>query len=254
MTINICLFANPTDMWEFACGWKYNTAESEAKAVSAGVLWNHLEILTWSDVMDAISYVQWCDGLSRASSVSSRAARVRTAARLSEAARRIVRLRSHRHVGRVSVCEANITGEERGDFVLDRTCFVARMVWTSVEYSQDNRRVQWWAAQLLWWVHKKTQPYEFACAIRSSDEETESSHEVTDRSESESKRHVITFTGHDVACNVCNTTQDRGLHTSLTILNDLRILGAHSFRSVSSVSSPSFQFQFSDSAPAMFNV
>ena len=88
--------------------WKgrYNTAESEAKAVSAGVLWNHLDMLTWSDVMDVISwcYVQWCDGLSRASSVSSRAARVRIAARLSEAARRIVRLRSHGEVGRISMC------------------------------------------------------------------------------------------------------------------------------------------------------
>ena len=43
--------------------------------------------------MDVISwcYVQWCDGLSRATSVSSRATRVRIAARLSEAARRIVR-------------------------------------------------------------------------------------------------------------------------------------------------------------------
>ena len=71
-----------------------NTTESEAKAVSAG----------WSDVMDVISwcYVQWCDGLARATSVSSRAARMRRA--VSEAARRIVRLRSHGEVGRVSVC------------------------------------------------------------------------------------------------------------------------------------------------------
>ena len=61
--------------------WKgrYNTAESEAKAVNAEVFWNHLDMLTWSDVMDVISwcYVQWCYGLSRASSLSSRAARVR---------------------------------------------------------------------------------------------------------------------------------------------------------------------------------
>ena len=82
----------------------YNTTESEAKAVSAGILWKHMEVLTWSDVMDVISwcYVQWCDGLSGATSVSSRAARMRRA--VSQAARRIVRLRSHGEVGRVSVC------------------------------------------------------------------------------------------------------------------------------------------------------
>ena len=39
--------------------------------------------------------------------------------------------------------EGSVIGEEGGDFVLDRTCVVARMVWTSVEYSQDNRRIQW---------------------------------------------------------------------------------------------------------------
>ena len=54
---------------------------------------------------------------------------------------------------------------------------------------------------------RKLKPDEFACAIRSSDEETESSHEVTDGGESESKRLAITFTGHDVACKVGNTTQ-----------------------------------------------
>ena len=39
--------------------------------------------------------------------------------------------------------EDNIIGEESGDFVLDRTCGIARMVLTSEEYSQDNRRIQW---------------------------------------------------------------------------------------------------------------
>ena len=54
---------------------------------------------------------------------------------------------------------------------------------------------------------RKLKPDECACALRSSDEETESSHEVTDGGEFESKRLAITFTGHDVACKVGNTTQ-----------------------------------------------
>ena len=67
-----------TEKWTGKC----NIAESEAKAVSAGVLWNHLETLTWSDVMDVISwcYVHLHGGVSKASSVSSRVARVRIAA------------------------------------------------------------------------------------------------------------------------------------------------------------------------------
>ena len=55
-------------------------------------------MLAWNDAKD-ISFVQKCDGLSRATemsskaaSVSSTAARLRKAARLSKAARRVVRL------------------------------------------------------------------------------------------------------------------------------------------------------------------
>ena len=138
--------------------WKgrYNTAESEAKAVSAGVLWNQLDMLTWSDVMDVISwcYVQWCDGLSRASSVSSRAARVRNRCKIERGSetnceitqpwRSRARIYVSLQMGNVTQGdEDKIIGEESGDFVLDRTCFVSRTVWTSVDHSQDNRRMQW---------------------------------------------------------------------------------------------------------------
>ena len=53
----------------------------------------HVKMLQWSDAKDVIgqSFLQWCCGLSRAMRASSRAARVRKAARLSEAARRVVR-------------------------------------------------------------------------------------------------------------------------------------------------------------------
>ena len=54
---------------------------------------------------------------------------------------------------------------------------------------------------------RKLKPDQFACAIRGSDEETESLHEVTDGGQSEPKRFAITFTRHDVACKVGNTTQ-----------------------------------------------
>ena len=52
-----------------------------------------MKMLQRSDAKDVIgqSFLQWCGGLSRAMRASSRAARVRKAARLSEAARRVVR-------------------------------------------------------------------------------------------------------------------------------------------------------------------
>ena len=131
--------------------WKerYNTAESEAKAVSAGVLWNHLDMLTWSDVIDVISwcYVQWCDVLSWASSVSS-SYKIERGSEMNFEVTQPWRSRANIYVslqmGNVTRGdEDNIIGEESGDFVLDRTCVVARTVWTSVEHSQDNRRIQW---------------------------------------------------------------------------------------------------------------
>ena len=112
--------------------------------------------------MDVISwcYVQWCYGLSRASSVSSRAARVRkgckiergseTNCEITQPQRSRARICVFLQMGNVTQGdEANIIGEESGDFVLDRTCVVARTVWTSVEHSQDNRCMQWCAAHLL---------------------------------------------------------------------------------------------------------
>ena len=65
-------------------------------------------MLEWNDAKDiSWYYVQKCDGLSRATSarsgratdMSSRAARVRNATRLSEATRRVVKLRSHGEAG-----------------------------------------------------------------------------------------------------------------------------------------------------------
>ena len=170
--------------------------------------------------MDAISwcYVQWCDGLSRASSVSSRAARVRIAARLSEAARRIVRLRSHGEVGRVSMCLFRWETLHEETKTISSARRVATSYWIGRALLQGRSGRVWNTLRTIVvysgeplnccdGLMRKLKPDEFACAIRSSDEETESSHEVTDKGESESKRLAITFTGHDVACKVGNTTQ-----------------------------------------------
>ena len=80
-------------------------AVSETKVVSVEVLWRHVMMLKWSDAKDiGWCHVQWCDGLSRAARASSRAARVRRAAGVSEVARRAVRLRRMEKRGCVSVC------------------------------------------------------------------------------------------------------------------------------------------------------
>ena len=98
----------------------------------------HLKMLKWSDAKDVISqrYVQRCDGLSRATRVSSRASRVRKDARLSEAARCEITQPWRGD-------EDNIIDKESVELVLDRTCAVARMVRTSVESSWIHRRTLW---------------------------------------------------------------------------------------------------------------
>ena len=161
--------------------------------MSAGALWNHLDMLTWSDVMDAISWccVQWCDGLSRASSVSSRAARVRIAARLREAARRIVRLRSHGEVGRVSMCLFRWETLHEETRTISSARRVAASYWIGRALLQGRSGRVWNTLRTIVvcsveplnccdGLMRKPKPDEFAFAIRSSDEETESSHEVTD--------------------------------------------------------------------------
>ena len=211
--------------------------------------------------------VQWCDGLSRASSVSNRAARVRTAARLSEAARRIVRLRGHEEVGRVSMCLF------RWETFHEETKPISSAKRVATSYWIGRASLQGWSGRM--WnslrtivvysgvplnccdaLMRKLNTDEFACAIRSSDEETESSHEVTDGGESESKRLAITFTGREdtaeltpywkvqstwnvnvseaVRSNLtvklnfrCGTwITHTHKHTSLTMFGDLRIFGS----------------------------
>ena len=129
-----------------------------------------------------------------------------------------MRLRSHGEVRRVSMCLFRWETLHNETKTRSSAMRVATLYWIGRALLQGRSGPVWNTFRTIVvcsgkrlnccdGLMRKLKPDECACALRSSDEETESSHEVTDGGEFESKRLAITFTGHDVACKVGNTTQ-----------------------------------------------
>ena len=107
-----------------------------------------------------------------------------------------------------------IIGNESVDFASDWTRKLATTMHSSkndldecgmISGRSSYTMVSNWVAVMG--IMRKSQTRRICVWIRSGDEETESSHRVDNWSESVSKRFVIAFTGHVVACEDCKVLQ-----------------------------------------------